>query len=85
LPARPPALPRHAAPACRPAGSELAPSDERLLTQQGGCIGFDGRQTVFRHADAGILKYADVDALLAAMLPGGPATPPQTQVLRTLL
>ena len=40
---------------------------------------------MFRHADAGILKYADVDALLAAMLPGGGAAPPQTQVLRTLL
>lgn len=40
-----------------------------------------------RHADAGILKYASVDALLAAMLPGG--VPPEgaapTQVARPLL
>ncbi len=37
-------------------------------------------------ADAGILKYVDVDALLQAALPSGaPAQPPAAQVARTLL
>jgi hypothetical protein len=66
------------------AGGGLAPSDERLLTQQGGCIAFEGREVVYRHADTGILRYADVDALAAAVLPrGAPAAAP-TQTLRTL-
>jgi len=35
---------------------------------------------------AGILKYTNVDELVADVLPSGtPATPPATQVLRTLL
>lgn len=45
-----------------PAGSELAPTDEALLTQQGGCLGFDGRDVIFRHSDSGILKYAGAGA-----------------------
>lgn len=66
--------------------NELAPANERLLTQQGGCLVFDGQRTVFRHADAGILKYVDVDTLLQAALPSGaPAQPPPSQVTRTLL
>ncbi|KAI7838571.1 hypothetical protein COHA_007643 [Chlorella ohadii] len=65
---------------------DLAPTNTRLLTQQGGCIAFDGQTTIFRHADTGILKYADVDALVAAVLPGAaPAGAAPTQVTRTLL
>jgi hypothetical protein len=65
---------------------DLAPTNTRLLTQQGGCIAFDGQQTIFRHADTGILKYADVNALVAAVLPGAaPAGAAPTQVTRTLL
>lgn len=30
------------------AGKDLAPSNTQLLTQQGGCIAFDGQQTIFR-------------------------------------
>ncbi|KIZ01932.1 hypothetical protein MNEG_6027 [Monoraphidium neglectum] len=45
---------------------DLAPSEKRLLTQQGGCIVFDGCDVVYRHADPGILKYADVDAVVQA-------------------
>jgi hypothetical protein len=67
-----------------PAGSELAPSNEKLLTLQGGCIVFEGQNTLFRHADSGILKYADVSQVLAAVLPGQPAATP-SQVLRELL
>lgn len=41
---------------------------------------------VCRHADTGILKYADVDALVAAVLPGAaPVGAAPTQVTRTLL
>jgi hypothetical protein len=67
-----------------PAGSELAPSNAKLLTLQGGCIAFDGPNTVFRHADSGILRYANTDQVLAAVLPGEPAAVP-SQVLRKLL
>lgn len=120
---------------CPPAGNELAPADERLLTQQGGAIAFGGQQTLFRraprlppslswsrrrgacrrrqlaaaaarfqtaahppppsplasppvccrHADAGILKYVDVDALLAAVLPAPlPEGAAPSQVVRPL-
>ena len=48
------------------AGSQLAPRDERLLTQQGGALVLRGRQTVFRHNDSGILKFVGVKDLLAA-------------------
>ncbi|KAL4433831.1 hypothetical protein ABPG75_000272 [Micractinium tetrahymenae] len=66
--------------------NKLAPANERLLTQQGGCLVFEGQRTVFRHADTGILKYVDVGAMLRAALPSGaPAQPPATQVTRTLL
>jgi hypothetical protein len=37
-----------------------------LLVQQGGTLLFKGTQTLWRHNDSGILKYTDVDALLAA-------------------
>lgn len=48
-------------------GSELCPADEGLLTQQGGSLLFRGDQVIFRHTDSGILKYTDLDALLAAV------------------
>ena len=48
------------------AGSQLAPREERLLTQQGGALVLRGKQTVYRHDDSGILKYASVKELLAA-------------------
>eukprot|EP00882_Tetradesmus_deserticola_P017706 GHRQ01018977.1.p1 GENE.GHRQ01018977.1~~GHRQ01018977.1.p1 ORF type:complete len:145 (-),score=68.62 GHRQ01018977.1:20-454(-) len=49
-----------------PAGGDLSPSDTRLLVQQGGTLMFRGTDLVFRHDDSGILKYTDVDALMAA-------------------
>lgn len=62
--------------------AELAPADEQLLTLQGGCIVFNGPDVVFRHADSGILKYADVGKVVAAALPPSAATDAPTQVLR---
>ena len=50
-----------------PAGGELSPPDTNLLVQQGGTLVFHDRNVVFQHADSGILKYTDVDALLAAV------------------
>ncbi|GAQ86414.1 hypothetical protein KFL_002870180 [Klebsormidium nitens] len=47
---------------------EMSPPETRLLTQQGGSIVFDGEDVVFKHVDSGILKYTDVDALVAAAL-----------------
>ena len=52
--------------AVRVAGGQLCPPDEALLTQQGGSLVFRGQDVVFRHDDSGILKYTDVDALVAA-------------------
>ncbi|GAB4818964.1 hypothetical protein N2152v2_006010 [Parachlorella kessleri] len=63
---------------------ELAPDDEQLLTLQGGCIAFYGQDVIFRHADSGILKYANVKELLEAVLPGQDRFG-ETQVLQTLL
>lgn len=57
-----------------PAGKELAPVDERLLTQQGGVLVFEGSTTMYKHSDAGILRIADVEEVLAAALPAGAAT-----------
>lgn len=51
-----------------PKWSELSPSRQDLLTQQGGALAFAGEDTIFRHDDSGILKYTDVDALLRAVL-----------------
>lgn len=48
------------------AGGELSPPDPNLLVQQGGTLLFKGTQTQWRHDDSGILKYTDIDALLAA-------------------
>ncbi|PSC69127.1 hypothetical protein C2E20_7298 [Micractinium conductrix] len=53
---------------------ELAPVDERLLTQQGGVLVFEGSTTMYKHSDAGILRIADVEEVLAAALPAGAAT-----------
>lgn len=50
-----------------PKWSELSPPDASLLTQQGGTLALDGEDTLFLHADSGILKYTDIDALLAAL------------------
>lgn len=50
----------------RVAGGQLCPEKEELLTQQGGCLVFRGEDVIFRHDDSGILKYTDVDALIAA-------------------
>ena len=46
--------------------SELAPPDAALLPRLGGAVVLRGRRTVFRHDDAGILKYCDLDALVKA-------------------
>lgn len=32
---------------------------------QGGALVFDGEDAIFKHVDTGILKYANVDALVA--------------------
>ncbi|KAI8466531.1 MAG: AhpC/TSA antioxidant enzyme-domain-containing protein [Monoraphidium minutum] len=45
---------------------DLAPEEKRLLTQQGGCLVFDGCELRYKHSDPGILKYADVGAVVAA-------------------
>ena len=50
----------------RMAGGQLCPPNEALLTQQGGSLVFRGQDVVFRHDDSGILRYTDVDALIAA-------------------
>ncbi|CAL5228424.1 g11558 [Coccomyxa viridis] len=49
-----------------PKWGQLCPKNEELLTQQGGCLVFRGEDVIFRHDDSGILKYTDVDALIAA-------------------
>ena len=49
---------------CHCAGGELCPEQTALLTQQGGCLVFKGKEVVFRHDDSGILKYTDCEALL---------------------
>jgi hypothetical protein len=46
----------------------MSPAETRLLTQQGGSLVFSGEEVVFKHVDSGILKYTDVDALVAAAL-----------------
>ena len=48
------------------AGGQLCPENEELLTQQGGCLVFRGEEVIFRHDDSGILKYTNVDAMIAA-------------------
>jgi hypothetical protein len=55
-------------PCCSFAGGEMSPAETRLLTQQGGSLVFSGEEVVFKHVDSGILKYTDVDALVAAAL-----------------
>jgi hypothetical protein len=37
-------------------GGELSPPNPALLTQQGGTLAFQGRNTIFRQDDTGILK-----------------------------
>lgn len=48
-------------------GGELCPEETSLLTQQGGCLVFKGKDVIFRHSDSGILKYTDCDTLLKAL------------------
>ena len=62
---------------------ELAPDNDRLLTQQGGALVLEGQRTVFRHADSGILKTVPVGELLQAALPEVPAEVP-AQTTRAL-
>ncbi|GBF89296.1 hypothetical protein Rsub_02173 [Raphidocelis subcapitata] len=47
---------------------ELAPSDRKLLTQQGGVLVFDGCDLLYKHSDPGILRYAPPEEVLAAAL-----------------
>ena len=47
----------------------MSPPKEDLLTQQGGTVAFRGTEVVFKHADSGILKFTNVDEMLAAVLP----------------
>lgn len=49
------------------AGGGLSPPDTKLLVQQGGTLVFKGTDVIFRHNDSGILKYTDIDALMAAI------------------
>ena len=53
------------------AGAALCPPNTALLTQQGGCLAFEGTNVLFKHVDMGILKYTDVDAMLRAVLQVG--------------
>lgn len=50
-----------------PKWGELSPPDTKLLVQQGGTLVFKGTDVIFRHNDSGILKYTDIDALMAAI------------------
>lgn len=47
-----------------PAWDRLKPADENLITQQGGCLVFEGRKLVRKYEDKGILTYTDMDDLL---------------------
>ena len=49
------------------AGGELCPEQTALLTQQGGCLVFKGKEVIYRHDDSGILMHTDCDALLNAL------------------
>ncbi len=42
-------------------------SSDALITQQGGTLVFQGTEVIHEQRDTGILKYADIDALLAAL------------------
>jgi hypothetical protein len=64
------------------AGGELRPSKVDLLTQLGGTVAFRGTELVHTYADSGVLKYTDVDALLAAVL--DPVQRPQASSSATL-
>lgn len=47
-----------------PAWGKLAPANKDLITQQGGCLVFEGRKMVKKYCDKGILTYTDMDDLL---------------------
>lgn len=66
-------------------GAALAPQDERLLTQQGGCLVMEGTRVLYKHTDSGILKYANVDDVVRAALSGKDQVVERTptQVLRS--
>lgn len=56
-----------------PKWSELCPPKTTLLTQQGGTLALDGTTTTYMHRDAGILKYTDVDEMVAAVTAPAPS------------
>lgn len=47
-----------------PNWERLKPANENLITQQGGCLVFEGRKLVRKYEDKGILTYVDFDDLL---------------------
>jgi hypothetical protein len=55
---------------------KLAPSDDQLLVQRGGSLVFQDGKVAFRHDDAGILGYCDVDRLVEKSLSDDPAAAP---------
>jgi len=44
----------------------LTPKDKDLILQRGGALVFEGQRVVYRHDDPGILRFADVEQLVAA-------------------
>lgn len=50
-----------------PNWEKLAPANKDLITQQGGCLVFEGRKLVKKYEDKGILTYTDMDDLLATV------------------
>lgn len=63
-----------ATPALAAAGKDLAPSNAQLLTQQGGCIAFDGQSTIFRWAGACAAAWLPQLLALFKPVPAAPAT-----------
>ncbi|KAL0050379.1 hypothetical protein WJX82_010014 [Trebouxia sp. C0006] len=50
-----------------PRWGALCPANTALLTQQGGTLIFEDKQTAFRQDDTGILKYTNIADLTAAL------------------
>jgi len=53
-----------------PRWEELKPVDDELILQRGGTLVFHEGRCVWRHRDAGILGYADVDEALRQLFRG---------------
>lgn len=51
-----------------PKWSDLSPAKTELLTQQGGTLILSGTTVLYKHVDAGILKYTDVNEVLQTAL-----------------